>query len=46
MSFMYALQKLKKKKAAPSRVIELDEKSKQDSTGSHFFKTENLYSIS
>ena len=43
---MYALQKLKKKKAAPSRVIELDEKSKQDSTGSHFFKTENLYSIS
>ena len=34
---MYALQKLKKKKPAPSRVIEFDEKSKQDSTGSHFF---------
>ena len=29
MSFLYALQKLKKKKAAPWRVIELDEESEK-----------------
>lgn len=29
MSFLYALQKLKKKKEAPSRVIQLDEESEQ-----------------
>ena len=47
MLFLYTLQKLKKKKAAPSRVIELGKESEQScSTGRYLFKTENLYSIS
>ena len=38
MSFLYALQKLGKKKAAPPRVIELDEESEQScSTDRYFF---------
>ena len=39
MSFLYVLQKLKKKEAALSRVIELEEESEQScSTGKYFFK--------
>ena len=37
MLFLYALQKLKKKKAALSRVIELDEESEQSCSTSRYF---------
>ena len=38
MLFLYTLQKLKKKKASPSRVIELDKESEQRcNTGKYFF---------